>query len=890
MKKTLLILLSVSLTACILAQPDTVLLYKSDAFSLYGNRVEQGKYKAVAESDSKIASNYQSPANLFFNPEITYKYAINGYDNEAAPGNDHKAYLRYEKDKRIVVSNVFGEKDKENEAKSAIVSYLPANTTVHFRLDMRKVMTAFAKDGFYKDYKGNKIFKSDFKGVWIAGGTYPLKWDFDNLSKGSSAQLKDDNGDGIYTLDMIFNAYNPNAVTASEWNLSKDISQYPSFSSKFSVLNSLYRLSLEEMVKDVRDDSTFMAGKEWTGVWTRDISYSIILSLAIIEPEIAKNSLLRKVKNKRIIQDTGTGGSWPCSTDREVWALAAWEVYKTTGDTGWLKQVYEIISNSINDDLKTAYNFETGLFYGESSFLDWRKQTYPLWMEPADIYRSHCLGTNAVFYEVLITLDKMSSILQTQTNYGTVAEKVKQGMNKLLWNGSKGYYGQYLYGRLNYSLSPKFEALGEALCLLYNIADSAKAQEILKNTPIMEFGIPTIYPQIPGIPPYHNQSVWPFVQAYWTLACAKYGYASHVEHGMACIFRQAALFLTNKENMVVETGDFKGTEINSDRQLWSVAGNLALFYKLFFGIQTTPDKLVFKPYVPINFKGEYILKNFKYRNALLDIHVENFGSSVASFEIDGVKSSNVFIPAILSGKHSVRIILDGKIYNDRLNMVKNKVSPEYPEATLNGSMLQLAPVKEAGKYRIYRNGEFYKEIIDTILSLEMGPEGEYQVSIIDFNGTESFLCKPVFYSKVSDETFETEAFMQPSERNILGFFGRGFVEINKNSNPYQFNVIAKTAGEYLVYFRYANGNGPINTDNKCGIRTLYCNDSMAGTAVFPQRGDNEWSNWGYSNPLKIKLSKGMNQLELRYEMFNQNMNIEVNDFIIDQIVLIKEIE
>src|SRR5690348_6039898 len=100
------------------------------------------------------------------------------------------------------------------------------------------------------------------------------------------------------------------------------------------------------MQEDIRSDSTFMAGAEWNGVWTRDISYSMILSLAMLHPRICKRSLMRKVKNGVIIQDTGTGGSYPVSTDRMIWATAAREVYKVTGDRSWLKQAYSIIRKS----------------------------------------------------------------------------------------------------------------------------------------------------------------------------------------------------------------------------------------------------------------------------------------------------------------------------------------------------------------------------------------------------------------------------------------------------------------------------------------------------------------------------------------------------------------
>ena len=102
-------------------------------------------------------------------------------------------------------------------------------------------------------------------------------------------------------------------------------------------------------------DSTFRTGKEWAGVWTRDISYSIILAQATLQPRSAMKSLLRKVSPEgRIIQDTGTGGAYPCSTDRVIWAVAAWEIYKVTGDAAWLKKVYPIIQHSLADDAQNV--------------------------------------------------------------------------------------------------------------------------------------------------------------------------------------------------------------------------------------------------------------------------------------------------------------------------------------------------------------------------------------------------------------------------------------------------------------------------------------------------------------------------------------------------------
>jgi neutral trehalase len=74
--------------------------------------------------------------------------------------------------------------------------------------------------------------------------------------------------------------------------------------------------------------------------------------------------------------------------------------------------------------------------------------------------------------------------------YKANAAKIKDGINKYLWMNDKGYYAQYLYGR-NYKIqSPRAEALGEALCILFGIADAAQQASIVTNTPVTAYGYP----------------------------------------------------------------------------------------------------------------------------------------------------------------------------------------------------------------------------------------------------------------------------------------------------------------------------------------------------------------------------------------------------------------
>lgn len=864
-------------------------LYQSSAFTVYSDKVAQGKYEARAISRTELSSNYQSPANQRFSRLIVFKFSLNGKDNESPPGADHQLLL-YPKNGQVTSPLlVFGQKDAQPLV-APENDFLEANTKLTLRLDMRPVLEAFEKEGFYTTYDGTKFYARDFKGVYVAGSAEPMSWDFENLPSRPAMQLNDPDKDGIYELDLVMNAYNAENFTSGQWKLTEDISKYPQYQSGQLLVDALYTLSLEELKKDIRKDTTFMAGAKWDGVWTRDISYSIVLAMASIEPEISQRSLMRKVKNGKIIQDTGSGGSWPVSTDRMTWALAAWEVYKVTGDQDWLKTAFDIIRKSAEDDLKTIVSPATGLFRGESSFLDWRKQTYPLWMEPMDIYVSQNLGTNAVHYQTYRILADMASLLgQSGDSYQQRAESIKRGVNQWLWQEEKGYYGQYLYGRNFLSLSPRAEALGEALCILFDIADSDRQARMIESTPLVTFGIPSIYPQIPGIPPYHNDAIWPFVQAYWTLAAAKTGNTKGVEQSMGAIYRAAALFLTNKENLVASDGDFKGTEINSDRQLWSVAGNLALVYKVLLGMDFQASQLAFNPVVPPAYAAPKTLTNFYYRNATLNIHAEGYGTTIKSFTLDGKVLEKAIIPGTLQGKHEIKIVMANDGFKaTKTNVIENHVAPATPLVKEENGKLIWQSIPNATKYAVYRNGKQQATVTETSQAIEAQAYAEYQVCAIDAKGYESFLSEPVIIHTVQPLILEAEQAATSCSLNYAGHTGKGFVELTTDANrQINFEAIINEPGKYLLDFRYSNGSGPINTDNKCAIRTLKSKDMVLGVIVLPQRGTDEWSNWGYTNTQRITLEKGTHTFTLSLEDFNENMNGKINTAMLDHLRLIK---
>ena len=869
-------------------------VWQSDAYTLYRDSVVQGDNHARARSATELASDYRSPANERQSPQLTFKFSLNGKDNEVPPGQDN-LYLALPATAGGPLQTpviVWGQRYVDPRPVPAN-QFLAPNTKVKIRLDMRPVLAAFKQQGFYTTFKGDKIYKADFKAVYVAGTPAPLSWDFDNLHNKPELEMHDVDGDGIYETTLTLNAPAEAPATAPHWQQSLKTTDFPQYHSDYPLADALYNLALEEARRAVEPDSTFRTGKEWAGVWTRDVSYSIILAQAILQPRVGMTSLLRKVSPEgRIIQDTGTGGAYPCSTDRVVWAVAAWEIYKVTGDEAWLKKVYPVVLRSLEDDAQNVYDPATGLARGESSFLDWREQTYPRWMQPADIAGSENLGTNAVHFQANAVLALMAQQLghaDVAARHEATAARIRAAMNEHLWQPDAGYYGQYLYGRLYPSLSPRAEALGEALSVWFGVADAGRAKTVVAKTPTVPFGIPCIYPQIPGIPPYHNDAVWPFVQSFWALAAAKAGNEASLLESMAAVYRPAALFLTNKENFVAGSGDFAGTQINSSNMLWSLSGSLGLVYRILFGMHYETDRLTFQPFVPQAFGGKRTLTGFHYRGAVLDVEVRGFGNEIETFTLDGQPQTEAAVPATLTGRHKVHIELRSTaLAAAGTNRVADLFSPEVPQPTYANGRLSWPALPGVQAYKVLKNGVVTATGPATEYAAAVPADtlAEYQVLAVGTGGLQSFASEPLVLGPPPLEV-QLETLARAANYPYQGFTGRGFVEISTTQNiQLSLPVTVPTAGLYALDFRYANGNGPTNTNNKCAIRTLRdAAGRQLGTVVLPQRGVDEWSNWGYSNAVLVPLPAGASTLTLAYEPANTNMNGAVNQAMLDNVRL-----
>lgn len=658
------------------------------------------------------------------------------------------------------------------------------------------------------------------------------------------------------------------AIT-SRWQIAEQNTGYPQLTSDYPLLEALYNASIariasanDKQASNSADASPSLA------------AYSTCLALSYINPQLAMDRLARHVSEGRVVEKSGTGGSWPVVADRIAWVVAAWEVYKATGDRSWLGYMYEVARSTIEDDRLVLYDNTTGLMHGELSLSDRLQWPYPQWMDPKDIYESMSLSTNALFANAFYILSDAAEELGVETDYYASARRLKDAINQNFWDESQGRYAAYLYGGWMNIKSPITDNLGQALCVICDIADDGRDETLIQKLPLPPYGVWRTYP----LPEEGEvEPACSVTQAFWNLAAARVENEAALRHGLGATYRAMASDLTEGK-----TPD-----------LVDASANIAMIFRVLAGMEFKERGIEFDPLVPVCFDGKLSISGFKYRDAVLDIVIEGSGDIIEQIAIDGTTREDNFFPAHLKGDHRVEIKMkrSGRLsqkvtFTDRETRV-----PPTPIVSRGAGMDTVVNSREDLKYARVINGRTSPLSTDTIFSAPERKTFSSAAVSATAGDVAGFISQPIESAPHDGiSIIECETFAKSGSRFIEGKQGRNFVELTVDDNTdLSFPLIIDKAGVYYIDVQYANGNGPVDEGDKCAVRMLTVNGHLQGAIVMPQRGDGDWLDTGYSNRLRVELLTGKNIIQLVYfEPATRNMNVRDNTVLIDHIRVIKK--
>ena len=547
----------------------------------------------------------------------------------------------------------------------------------------------------------------------------------------------------------------------------------------------------------------FQTGEKWPYVWTRDLSYSVDLGLWRYDAARSRNGLLFKLSGVRAkdvpqgphskqlfpMQDTGSGGSWPISTDRVVWFLGARHLLD---DEPFGDKVWQALNDTLAQDRDYAFDARLGLYRGETSFLDWREQTYPGWTKDNVVFigQSFALSTNVLHYEALQLAARMAAQRgdARAKQYEAQADALKQAINEHFWRADRGMYMSYIGG--DGLPVEAYDLLGLSLAVTSGVADEARARSSLAHYPVWPAGSPVIWPERADESVYHNRAIWPFVSVYALRAARKVDDPRLIAFEIESLMRGAALAGSNMENYElvtqathVDEGKLSGPVVDSPRQLWSVAGYLDMVTEGVFGFEA--DGRV-EPKLPASLlpmlfgKRDAITLQLPDRQITLKRPQQADGNLLVADKVDhDGQDTVVTLKAITVPAPPLRA--DAPLYAP--------ATPAAPHVVRDGDEWRVHVDGDRGV--LYVDGKRFGDVGNTWILPPSSARRCLRATRLGNDGIESL---PSLETCVGDAS------------QVTGGWPRTWT--------------APRAGRYRIWFDYANGHGPINTGVTAAVKRV----------------------------------------------------------------------
>ena len=836
---------------CSCSHGDTMsndVIAQTDRYVVTADSVVQGRYVSRALSAMQIESNYEPAERDIKIPErVAFKLAFNAHDNELPSGSYH--YVPVENDTVRIVAGVA----EASRGVSKTLHTEKDGKKVILQVDLRAQEDSLQAQGYFVTATRDTIYADSFNGVWVVIDDPAYSQDFKTLGEHEELKLKPSGEKGIYELPIVLGSRPAAVKSKKRWQIKDTPKGYPAVSTGATLVDALYNMAIGTIHTNKVNGNYVKRNSS-----VNDITYPITLSLACLDPDAAMKSLKMVVTDGRISHDS-KGELWPIVSDDISWASAAWEVYCVTGNKEWLDYAYDVVSQSIEQDYETNFDEYERLMHGGTWYSLTGNLYYPSWMQLTHIYESMSLTNNAQYAHAFEILNDMCDELGIESEYGSLVLEMRDAINEKFWNERKGYYSQYTYLPAYPIQSPCIDNLGQALCVLWNIANDDRAENLIMKTPLAPYGVTVTSPHYSsGGMLNQSELSFPMIQAFWNIAAAKTGNEHSLRRGLGALYRLPALYCSYKSWCNAYTGE---TQDEGDGSLGAAAANASMVFRVYAGITFLPNGIELNPFIPVFLKGRKEIKGFKYRRAVLDITIEGTGNDIESIKVDGVSSHDNFIPSTLTGHHTVHI-----------TMCNNNRALQ--EITVSDSSFSLPPTPELS----WRNGVARIENYDARLNYRRVINGELSYSVRDTTymtriDSDPFSVRAVLAIGKYSMGYVSNPFLYAPMSRIFHFApwagsgtGAASVESGRGINTrIVVQAIVDEPGTYMMDVRYANGNGNVSSTGTCAARKVIVNTHRQGTLVMPALGLDEWHRKGMTNMVRVDLLQGLNEIELSCE-------------------------
>ena len=840
MQKPLTLLETVALTIVLLAQvacgrgemPHDVIAC-NDVFSVSGDSVVEGIYRAYAPDRHSIVSNYVDTLSWQGSSPIAFRLAFNMRDNEMAWGLFH--YIDAAADTVTVTACV-----PDTIARYAVHAVRP-DWHCTLRVDLRQMLSDFSSKGVWVTAKGDSIFSDEFNGVWVIGTVKPLSWDLLPLARNNRLKLRPSEREGFYELDINFAPTDyVRACQFTGWKGSGENKTFPKVHTADVLADALYNMAVETID---RADFSLMNLSE--------LSLASLLVLAEAKPELCMQLLRSKVEGGMICQDLNGRFTFPVVNDRLIWACAAWQVYLATGNRRWLKYAHKVILATVEQIEQVSLCQTMHLVHGCDSYSSPELQ-YPRWMQPTDYCESLRLSTNAIYARCLYVLSLIDEELFLDSEQHYLAYKrVKDSINQTMWNESLGRYSSFLIDEVFARQSNVSCNLAQAACVLFDIADDDRATTLVARTPFYLTGIPTIYPSRHSAP-MGNQAA--FVQGLWNFAAAHADNQMALRYGLAALYRWAAF------------NGFGSAAASPQHNLLAACAVAAMSLKITAGITLSPEGIEFNPCVPDCFAGSKTISGIRYRGATFNLTIVGTGSAIKSFVVDGKPQNTNFLHSDVTGEHNITITLEAPAQpaTQHVNISQPAICPFTPELQWTGDSARIVNFNSNLTYSVVINNRSFAGVHE-VFSVPVEEENK-PLSIIHVvargGGIESQPSQPrEFVSPNALTTYPLARFANAGSKLLPAHLSKQVVEFSADGiNEITISAFAQRAGYYYLDVLYSCGAASVSITPMCQV---WVNTHRQDVLVLPVLGANQWRTFGYSNRIKVALLAGKNTIRLQ---------------------------